>query len=90
MTYNDTGQKVLTLANETIMTPVKKNHTLTGTIVFPLTVGARAFVHTDKGTLTTSVVAAIQHISPMTIGFETMNSHYLVTLKTPLEVGCAG
>lgn len=73
------------MTNETVFTPAKKNCTLTGNIIFPLTVGSRAIVLTDKGTLTTSVVEVIEHISPMTIGFETMNSHYLVTLTAPLR-----
>lgn len=73
------------MANETVFAPTKKSCALTGTIVFPLTVGSRAVVVTEKGTMTTSTVAAIEHISPMTIGFETANSHYLVTLTAPLK-----
>lgn len=77
------------MTNETILIQAKKNCAITGTVIFPLTVGSRAIVQTDQGTLTTSAVEAIRHISPKTIGFETMNSYYLVTLKTPLKTGCA-
>lgn len=73
------------MANETVLALSKKKCTLTGTIVFPLSVGSRAIVVTDKGTMTTSTVAAIEHIGPMSIGFETANSHYLVTLTAPLK-----
>lgn len=74
------------MESATVFAPSKKSCTVTGTVLFPLTVGSRATVVTDKGTLTTSPVETILHISPSAIGFETLNSHYLVTLKAPLMV----
>lgn len=78
------------MTNETVIIPEKKTHHITGSVMFPLAVGARAIVNTDQGSLATSEVAAIQYISPAAIIFETQNSHYQVMLKTPLEAGCAG
>lgn len=73
------------MTSATVFAPSKKSCVITGTVLFPLSVGSRATVVTDRGTLTTSLVESILHISPTTIGFETMNSHYLVTLTAPLR-----
>lgn len=77
------------MENCTVLTTAKKAIAMKGTVVFPLTVGSRALVLTDMGTLTTSTVTAIEHIGPMEIGFETLNSHYMVTLTAPLQAVCA-
>lgn len=62
----------------------KKLATMSGTLLFPLSVGNRAVILHDGGYTHTSKVVAIHSVQPGDIRFETRNTHYRLLL-TPLE-----
>jgi len=62
----------------------KKLATMSGTLLFPLSVGSRAVILHDGGYTHTSKVVAIHSVQPGDIRFETRNTHYRLLL-TPLE-----
>lgn len=62
----------------------KKFATMSGTLLFPLSVGSRAVILHDGGYTHTSKVVAVHSVQPGDIRFETQNTHYRLLL-TPLE-----
>ena len=62
----------------------KKLATMSGTLLFPLSVGSRAVILHDGGYTHTSKVVAIHSVQPGDIRFETRNTHYRLLLA-PLE-----
>lgn len=62
----------------------KKFATMSGTLLFPLSIGSRAVILHDGGYTHTSKVVAIHSVQPGDIRFETRNTHYRLLL-TPLE-----
>ena len=54
----------------------KKFTTLSGVLMFPLSVGSRALILHERGYTHTSKVVAIHSVQPGDIHFETMNTHY--------------
>ena len=62
----------------------KKLATMSGTLLFPLSVGSRAVILHDGGYTHTSKVVAIHSVQPGDIRIETRNTHYRLLL-TPLE-----
>lgn len=55
---------------------MKKNTTLCGTLMYPLTVGNRALILHNGGYVHTSAVVAIHSVAANEIRFETRNTHY--------------
>ena len=63
----------------------KKTTILSGTLLLPLQVGARAQILHNGGTITTSTVVSIPSISPTGISFETLNTNYTLLLPAPAQ-----
>lgn len=58
----------------------KKFTTLSGVLMFPLSVGSRALILHEGGYTHTSPVVAIHSVRPGDIRFETRNTHYRLLL----------
>ena len=62
----------------------KKFATMSGTLLFPLSIGNRAVILHDGGYTHTSKVVAVHSVQPGDIRFETRNTYYRL-LPAPLE-----
>lgn len=62
----------------------KKFATMSGTLLFPLSIGSRAVILHDGGYTHTSKVVAVHSVQPGDIRFETRNTYYRL-LPAPLE-----
>ena len=54
----------------------KKFATMSGTLLFPLSIGSRAVILHDGGYTHTSKVVAVHSVQPGDIRFETRNTYY--------------
>ena len=54
----------------------KKSIEITGQLLFPITVGASAFIHEADGMRRTSTVLSLERISQTEMRFETRNTNY--------------
>lgn len=54
----------------------KKSIEITGQPLFPITVGASAFIHEADGMRRTSTVLSLEKISQTEVQFETRNTNY--------------
>lgn len=54
----------------------KKSIEITGQPLFPITVGASAFIHEADGMRRTSTVLSLEKISHTEVQFETRNTNY--------------
>lgn len=63
------------------MNTVKKSLEITGSPVYPLSIGRSAYITEDDGVRVTSKVLAIDSRSQTEISFETLNTRYLLHLR---------
>lgn len=61
------------------MDKAKKYILVTGSIHFPITVGHRALIQTNQGTVQTSPIVTITQVDEFCAIFETRNSNYCVS-----------
>ncbi len=64
---------------------MKKEKTIIGTLVVPITVGQPALILDHGNHLQTSVVQSIHHRSDRLIVFETLNTIYRLNIDTSAE-----
>lgn len=68
------------------MNNTKKMLEITGSLVYPITVGESAFVHEAEGIRRTSTVLSMEKMSQSEIRFETRNTRYLLHMSSGMEV----
>lgn len=64
------------------MNTQKKNIEITGSLLFPMTVGLNAFIAEAEGMRRTSTVLRMERVSAEEIQFETVNTNYRLHLAT--------
>lgn len=62
------------------MNHTKKMLEITGSLIYPITVGESAFIHEAEGIRRTSTVLSMESPSQSDIRFETQNTNYLLHL----------
>lgn len=67
------------------MNNTKKMLEITGSLVYPITVGESAFVHEAEGIRRTSTVLSMEKISQSELCFETRNTKYLLHMSSEME-----
>ena len=67
------------------MNNTKKILEITGSLVYPITVGESAFVHEAEGIRRTSTVLSMEKISRSELCFETQNTKYLLHISSEME-----
>lgn len=68
------------------MDNTKKMLEITGSLVYPITVGESAFIHEEEGIRRTSTVLSMEKMSPSEVFFETRNTKYLLHMSSGMEV----
>ena len=68
------------------MDNTKKMLEITGSLVYPITVGESAFIHEEEGIRRTSTVLSMEKMSQSEIRFETQNTRYLLRMSSGMEV----
>ena len=58
---------------------------ITGSLVYPITVGESAFVHEAEGIRRTSTVLSMEKMSQSELCFETRNTKYLLHMSSEME-----
>lgn len=58
----------------------KKSNLLSGTLMYPLTVGGCALIYHQGQFIRTSRIVAIHERTAQKVRFETLNSHYILLL----------
>ena len=69
------------------MNNTKKMLEITGSLVYPITVGESAFVHEAEGIRRTSTVLSMDKMSQSEVCFETQNTKYLLHMSSGMEAG---
>lgn len=64
----------------------KKMLEITGSLIYPITVGESAFIHEGEGIRRTSTVLNMEKMSQSEIRFETRNTRYLLHMSSEMEV----
>ena len=59
---------------------------ITGSLIYPITVGESAFIHEGEGIRRTSTVLSMEKMSQSEISFETQNTKYLLHMTSGVEV----
>ena len=59
---------------------------ITGSLIYPITVGVSAFIHEGEGIRRTSTVLSMEKMSQSEISFETQNTKYLLHMTSGMEV----
>lgn len=67
------------------MNNTKKMLEITGSLVYPITVGESAFVHEAEGIRRTSTVLSMEKMSQSELCFETRNTKYLLHMSSEME-----
>ena len=67
------------------MNNTKKMLEITGSLVYPITVGESAFVHEAEGIRRTSTVLSMEKMSQSELCFETRNAKYLLHMSSEME-----
>lgn len=67
------------------MNNTKKMLEITGSLVYPITVGESAFIHEAEGIRRTSIVLSMEKISQSELCFETRNTKYLLHMSSEME-----
>ena len=68
------------------MDNTKKMLEITGSLIYPITVGESAFIHEGEGIRRTSTVLSMEKISQSDVRFETRNTRYLLHMSSGKEV----
>lgn len=68
------------------MNNTKKMLEITGSLIYPITVGESAFIHEAEGIRRTSTVLSMDKSSQSEIRFETRNTKYLLHMTSGMEV----
>lgn len=68
------------------MERTKKMLEITGSLIYPITVGESAFIHEGEGIRRTSTVLSMEKMSQSEIRFETRNTRYLLCMSSGMEV----
>lgn len=68
------------------MERTKKMLEITGSLIYPITVGESAFIHEGEGIRRTSTVLSMEKMSQSEIRFETRNTRYLLRMSSGMEV----
>jgi hypothetical protein len=68
------------------MERTKKMLEITGSLIYPITVGESAFIHEGEGIRKTSTVLSMEKMSQSEISFETQNTKYLLHMTSEMEV----
>lgn len=68
------------------MNHTKKMLEITGSLIYPITVGKSAFIHEGEGIRRTSTVLSMEKMSQSEIRFETQNTRYLLHMSSGMEV----
>ena len=63
----------------------KKMLEITGSLIYPITVGESAFIHEGEGIRRTSTVLSMEKISQSDVRFETRNTRYLLHMSSGKE-----
>ena len=69
------------------MERTKKMLEITGSLIYPITVGESAFIHEGEGIRRTSTVLSMEKMSQSEISFETQNTKYLLHMSSGMEAG---
>ena len=69
------------------MNYTKKMLEITGSLIYPITVGESAFIHEAEGIRRTSTVLSMKKMSQSEILFETRNTRYLLHMSSGMEAG---
>ena len=67
------------------MDNTKKMLEITGSLIYPITVGESAFIHEGEGIRRTSTVLSMEKISQSDVRFETRNTRYLLHMTKEKE-----
>ena len=67
------------------MDHTKKMLEITGSLIYPITVGESAFIHEGEGIRRTSTVLSMEKMSQSEIRFETRNTRYLLHMSSGME-----
>lgn len=67
------------------MDNTKKMLEITGSLIYPITVGESAFIHEAESIRRTSTVLSMEKISQSDVRFETRNTRYLLHLSSGKE-----
>ena len=68
------------------MDNTKKMMEITGSLMYPITVGESAFIHEAESIRRTSTVLSMEKMSQSEISFETQNTKYLLHMTSGMEV----
>jgi len=69
------------------MNKTKKMLEITGSLIYPITVGESAFIHEAEGIRRTSTVLSMEKMSQSEVCFETRNTKYLLHMSSGMEAG---
>lgn len=69
------------------MNKTKKMLEITGSLIYPITVGESAFIHEAEGIRRTSTVLSMDKMSQSEVCFETQNKKYLLHMSSGMEAG---
>lgn len=67
------------------MDNTKKMLEITGSLIYPITVGESAFIHEAESIRRTSTVLSMEKISQSDVRFETRNTRYLLHMSSRKE-----
>lgn len=67
------------------MDNTKKMMEITGSLMYPITVGESAFIHEAESIRRTSTVLSMEKISQSDVRFETRNTRYLLQMSSGKE-----
>lgn len=70
-----------------MMTNMKISKIITGTLLYPITIGEPALIHQHNGLTRTTTVTTVSKITTTEIRFETHNTKYVLRLIPMGKVG---
>ena len=66
------------------MNKPKKMLEITGSLIYPITIGESAFIHEAEGIRRTSTVLSMEKMSQSEVCFETRNTKYLLHMSSKI------
>lgn len=69
------------------MNKPKKMLEITGSLIYPITIGESALIHEAEGIRRTSTVLSMEKMSQSEVSFETRNTKYLLHMSSGMEAG---